>query len=72
MFQEFFANPGPTLALVIAIVISFNLFLSGLKSALEYIADKTVTDVDNKALAIVNKVIEVLAKVLDLIGYNKK
>ena len=70
--KELLANPAESFALIISIVIAFNIALTGVKKALEYIADLTVTQIDNKALVIVNKVCEVLAKVIDLIGHNPK
>ena len=68
--KELLANPGAAIALIIAILIAFNMALTGLKKGLEYIADKTATDVDNKALVIVNKIAEVLQKIIDIIGHN--
>ncbi len=68
--KELFANPGPALAMVLAIVVSFNIAMSGIKKALEAIVDKTATQVDNKALVIVNKVCSILAKIIDITGQN--
>lgn len=70
LITKFFENN--TVALVIAYVIAFNLFLSGLKVALEEIKDKTSNTVDNKLFSVVSSITGFLTKVIDWIGANTK
>jgi len=60
----------PLILQVIAFVAAFNVALSGLKAALDLIKDKTASQIDNKAAAALGKVLSVLGKALDAIGYN--
>jgi hypothetical protein len=57
-------------ALVILYVVAFNSFLSGVYKGLSLIKDKTASNIDNKAYEIVGKIISMLMKVLDYVGYN--
>lgn len=57
-------------ALVVMYVISFNALLSGAYKSLEIIKDKTATQFDNKAYEVIGKIISVLMKIIDFLGYN--
>lgn len=70
MIAKFFENN--TVAIVIAYVIAFNLFLSGLKVALEKIKDKTTNQVDNKLHTGVSYIVNFLSKIVDWLGANTK
>ncbi len=59
-------------AQVVLYVVSFNIFLTGLKLALEKIKDKTATNVDNKLHAVVSSVSGALSHLLDFFGFNPK
>lgn len=72
MLQQIMQNPAEFFGMVLAVIVAFNLALGGIKQGLEYIAAKTATKLDDEALAIVNKVIDVLKKIIDVIGYNQK
>lgn len=58
------------ISVLIVFVVAFNLFLSGLSGALKLIKDKTVSTADDKALVIVDKIISILQKAIDWVGYN--
>lgn len=58
------------ISVLIIFVVAFNLFLSGLSQALKLIKDKTVSTADDKALVIVDKIIGILQKAIDFVGYN--
>ena len=60
----------PVAVMVLSSVVAFNLCLAGLSKGLDYIKDKTKTDVDNKAAASVHKISDLLQKALDFLGYN--
>ena len=60
----------PLISEILLYVVGFNLFLSGAKSALDAIKEKTKSDLDNKAADFLSKVVGWISKVLDLIGYN--
>lgn len=68
--KEFIEANGGIIATTLLVVVSFNLLLAGLKSALEVIKDKTATQVDNKIYEAVSKVSAFLSKILDMVGYN--
>lgn len=68
--KEFIAANGGIIAAAAGLMIAVNMVLSGLKQGLEYIKDKTATDVDNKAYALVSSISGFLSKALDVIGYN--
>lgn len=60
------------LPVIIACVVAFNFFLSGLHKALNVIKDKTKSKIDNKAYAIIGKISEVMQKIVDYIGMNRE
>ena len=62
----------PAVAQVITFVIAFNVLIGGIKAALDLIKDKTATQLDNKAAAFISKIADLLGKLLDIVGYNKK
>lgn len=57
---------------VLMYVVAFNLFLSGLKSAVDSIKDKTTSDIDDKASSFLGTAMTWIGKVLDMLGYNPK
>lgn len=59
-------DPAKVLQVVVAL-IAINGFLMGVHGFLNWIKDKTSTDIDNKAAAAVGKVIEGIQKLLDLV-----
>jgi hypothetical protein len=63
-------NSWPLAGQALALVVAFNVVLSGLKSGLDVIKDKTESKIDNKAAELVGKAIGILGKALDFIGYN--
>jgi hypothetical protein len=63
--KEFVSQNGGLLGVVVLVAVVLNFVLSGISKALEMIADKTATQADNKALAIVNKLVLILQKVID-------
>lgn len=69
--NEWLSNQ-PIAVMVISSVVAFNLSLAGLSKGLDFIKDKTKTDLDNKALVVVNKISSLLQKVIDALGYNPK
>ena len=68
--KEFIAANGGLIGTIIIVMVSFNLLLVGVKSSLEFIKDKTKTDIDNKAFDIISKISAFVSKVLDMVGYN--
>lgn len=68
--KEFIAANGGIVAASALTIMALNMVLSGLKAGLEKIKDKTTTEADNKAYAIISSVSGFLSKVLDVIGYN--
>lgn len=60
------------LPVIVACVIAFNFFLSGLHKALEVIKDKTKSKADDKIFVIVGKIAEVTQKIVDYIGMNRE
>lgn len=65
-----FLQGNSVVALIISAVIAFNILITGLKKALEYIKDKTASTVDNKLYDFINKVASVLDKVVEFISAN--
>lgn len=57
---------------VLTYVVAFNVVLTGLKSGLDLIKDKTASQVDNKAADILGKVVGLLGKLVDALGFNPK
>lgn len=72
MIQLLASKIGLDVAKVLVYVVSFNFFLGGLRTALEYIADKTETDLDNKILKWVNKIMIIMTKAVDWMSANKE
>lgn len=70
--KEFFSQNGGIIAVVSMIALMLNVFLSGLSKALEVIKDKTTTEVDNKAYALIQKIAAVLQKVVDWSSGNRQ
>lgn len=61
----------PVAVQIVAILVMVNLGISALTAALEKIKDKTSTDLDNKAYAILHVAADVLQKVLDFVSANR-
>lgn len=59
-----------TLAKILVAVLFMNVFLSGLKRALDYVKDKTETTLDNKAAELLGKILGVGSKVIDFLSAN--
>jgi len=57
-------------AMLVVVVLALNVFLTGVRKALEIIKDKTESDIDNKIYNILGKVTDVLLKIIDVIGSN--
>jgi hypothetical protein len=55
---------------IIMYVVAFNLFLSGLKKAVDAIKDSTPTTIDDKASTFLGVAMTWLGKIIDMIGYN--
>lgn len=68
--KEFIAANGGIIAAVALCMMALNMMLTGLKAGLEYIKDKTATQLDNKIYAVVSTISGFLSKALDVIGYN--
>lgn len=62
----------PIAVMIISGMIAMNLCLSGISSGLDYIKDKTKSDVDNKASAWIHKISDMLKKVIDFVGMNSE
>lgn len=59
-------------AQIAAIVLAVNVGLSGLKSALDMIKDKTSNTIDNKVADVLGKVVGVFSWLVDLLSANKE
>lgn len=59
-------------AQIVSIFIAVNMGLTGVKSALDYMKDKTKSDVDNKISDVLGKVLGAASWVIDLIQGNKE
>lgn len=62
----------PIAVMLMTGIVAFNMCLSGISTGLDYIKDKTKSDIDNKAAAWVNKISSLLKKVIDFVGMNKE
>lgn len=71
-FNMEFIEQMPAVAQVIAYVVAFNLALTGIQKGLDLIKDKTSTQLDNKAAAVLGKVVGLLSKLIDAMGFNPK
>lgn len=58
--------------LILAVVISVNLALSGVYAALGKIKDITQTSLDNKVYDFLGKVVDVLQKIIEFASGNPK
>lgn len=58
--------------LILAVVISVNLALSGAYAALGKIKDLTETNVDNKIWEFLGKIVDVLQKIIEFASGNPK
>lgn len=61
-----------TLAAFTALLVAFNLILSGISKILDVIKDKTKTDVDNHTHAFIVKMTAKLQKLIDWLGANRE
>lgn len=69
--QEFINSVGGPVPAALLLMVAFNAFMTGLKSALEHVMDKTANTVDNKVHAVVAKVCGLLTAAIDLLTANK-
>ncbi len=69
--QEFITEVGGPVPAALLLMVAFNVSLSGLKSGLEKIMDKTETTADNKIHAVIAKVCGLLSAAIDLLTANK-
>lgn len=69
--KEFLAQNGGVVGTVVLVAMVLNFVLSGISKGLEAIMDKTATQADNKAFAIVNKIAAVLQKIIDWTSANR-
>ena len=61
---------GADVAIILAVLFAVNIALTSASKGLEVIMDKTETNLDNKAYAVINSIIKVVVKILDIVGYN--
>jgi len=57
---------------VVAVVIGFNLVMTGLHIVLGWVKTKTATDLDDKADDFIIKVLEFMKKTVDVVTGNKE
>jgi hypothetical protein len=62
----------PMVVAILPFLLALNIMLTGIWKGLELIKDKTKTQADNKAAALLGKVCTMLQKLLDMVGYNPK
>jgi hypothetical protein len=62
----------PAVAQVLTYVVAFNIMLTGLHKGLDLIKDKTSNQVDNKVAAVLGKIVAMLSKLIDSVGFNPK
>ena len=67
-----FLSQWPIVGIIISVIVALNIALTGIQKALEVVMDKTKTDVDNKSAAAIGKVVGLLSKLVDAIGFNPK
>lgn len=53
-------------------VMFVNVLLTGIYRSLEIIKDKTASQIDNKAYDVLGKIIAVLMKIVEMVGFNPK
>lgn len=61
---------GVDTAIILTVVYGANIALAGIQRGLEFIKDKTETKLDNKAYDAIAKIIKVLLKLIDVVGFN--
>ncbi len=71
MLQQFIESSGGVIPATVILMLALNAALTGLKSALEFIKDKTATDADNKAFLVVSKLCGILSGIIDWATANK-
>ena len=57
---------------MVAVLVGFNLVLSGLSKILDLVKDKTATKIDNKIADYILKMITGIQKALDWLGANRE
>jgi len=57
---------------MVAVLVAFNLMLSGLSKLLDLVKDKTPTQIDNKLAAAVSKAVSFLQSAIDWLGANRE
>jgi len=62
----------PVAIQILTYVAAFNIALTGLKTGVDMIKDKTASQVDNKIADVLGKVCGLLSRLLDAIGFNPK
>ena len=62
----------PLAVQVLTYVVAFNVILTGLKQGLDLIKDKTATQADNKLADFLGKIVGLLGKLVDAVGFNPK
>lgn len=70
--QEFINASGGLIPATLILVLATNAALTGLRTALEFIQDKTETKLDNQAFQIISKISGLLAGLVDILSANKK
>ncbi len=70
--QQFIESSGGILPACLILVLTMNAVLTGLRTGLEFIQDKTDSKLDNQAYFIVSKACSMLASFVDLLSANKK
>lgn len=69
--NNFIQSNGGVVSTVILVAMVLNFVMSGLSKALETIKDKTETKTDDKIWAVVNKIAQVLQKIIDWGSANR-
>lgn len=69
--KEFIDANGGLIQAVSLTVVCVNLVLSATKKILELVMNKTKSDVDNKAFAVVSKLADKTTKVIDWMSANR-
>ena len=62
---------GSLVAVILGILIAFNLFMSGLSKAIESFMNKTQWEGDNKAHALIQKILRATQAVADWLTGNR-
>lgn len=61
-----------TLTAFTALLVAFNLILSGVSKILDVIKDKTTTNIDNHTHAFIVKAVAKIQKLIDWLGANRE